>query len=384
MSTSDIPVVFLAQKGEIRQGKLKTATLAGLATALKKKEPPSLLGQFVWKQKVLFLFGYIDGKPIHENQHHLPPPLEGITYYGDIMVVASSDPNSFANPIPLKTADYETFYTCKLEGEDEDLDGEDAVAEGDAEEVVQEVEDAEADADADAEDEEDEYEHGEGDEDEAVDAAEDIDDDTEIPIPEKPVRMSKAKKLSAILHEEPEVLPTEEVSERPIRQKILQAISTVFTNSLDSEEQKSLESIIFQTAYDTATKQDVRRCWGVTPFQDSYLANARRIIGNLNPNSYIQNKGLWERYHAKELTLEQIAHQNYYELFPEQWEKLVDHQAKRERIQLEGDFSRATEKWQCNGCKMRKCTYYELQTRSADEPMTIFIHCLNCGKRWTQ
>jgi DNA-directed RNA polymerase subunit M/transcription elongation factor TFIIS len=114
------------------------------------------------------------------------------------------------------------------------------------------------------------------------------------------------------------------------------------------------------------------------------LATARRIIGNLNPNSYIQNKGLWERYEAKELNLEQIVHQNYYELFPEHWEKLVDHQAKRERIQLEGDFSRATEKWQCNGCKMRKCTYYELQTRSADEPMTIFIHCLNCGKRWTQ
>ena len=29
-----------------------------------------------------------------------------------------------------------------------------------------------------------------------------------------------------------------------------------------------------------------------------------------------------------------------------------------------------------------KCTYYQLQTRSADEPMTTFVTCINCGNRW--
>jgi DNA-directed RNA polymerase subunit M/transcription elongation factor TFIIS len=38
----------------------------------------------------------------------------------------------------------------------------------------------------------------------------------------------------------------------------------------------------------------------------------------------------------------------------------------------------------CGKCKKRKVDYYEKQTRGADEPMTIFAHCLACGKRWTQ
>jgi transcription elongation factor S-II len=36
----------------------------------------------------------------------------------------------------------------------------------------------------------------------------------------------------------------------------------------------------------------------------------------------------------------------------------------------------------CNRCKTKKTTYYQLQTRSADEPMTTFVSCLNCGKNW--
>lgn len=36
----------------------------------------------------------------------------------------------------------------------------------------------------------------------------------------------------------------------------------------------------------------------------------------------------------------------------------------------------------CNRCKTKKTTYYQLQTRSADEPMTTFVSCLSCGKNW--
>lgn len=39
---------------------------------------------------------------------------------------------------------------------------------------------------------------------------------------------------------------------------------------------------------------------------------------------------------------------------------------------------------QCGKCKKNSVDYYEKQTRGADEPMTLFAHCLNCGNRWRQ
>jgi transcription elongation factor S-II len=36
----------------------------------------------------------------------------------------------------------------------------------------------------------------------------------------------------------------------------------------------------------------------------------------------------------------------------------------------------------CGRCKSVKTTSTQKQTRSADEPMTVFVLCLNCGNRW--
>ena len=41
-----------------------------------------------------------------------------------------------------------------------------------------------------------------------------------------------------------------------------------------------------------------------------------------------------------------------------------------------------TDQFKCGKCKKRKCRYYQMQTRSADEPMTTFVTCVNCGNKW--
>ncbi|XP_055022422.1 transcription elongation factor A protein 2 [Boleophthalmus pectinirostris] len=41
-----------------------------------------------------------------------------------------------------------------------------------------------------------------------------------------------------------------------------------------------------------------------------------------------------------------------------------------------------TDMFVCSKCKGNNCTYNQVQTRSADEPMTTFVVCNNCGHRW--
>lgn len=38
--------------------------------------------------------------------------------------------------------------------------------------------------------------------------------------------------------------------------------------------------------------------------------------------------------------------------------------------------------FKCRNCKSTKTSHYAMQTRSSDEPMTIFVTCLGCGNRW--
>ena len=46
------------------------------------------------------------------------------------------------------------------------------------------------------------------------------------------------------------------------------------------------------------------------------------------------------------------------------------------------DNESETDMFQCGRCKQRKCKYFQMQTRSADEPMTTYVTCINCGHRW--
>ena len=70
------------------------------------------------------------------------------------------------------------------------------------------------------------------------------------------------------------------------------------------------------------------------------------------------------------------------EMYPEKWKSLVDSKIKRDNSLYNEELAAATDEFKCYKCKKRKCTYYQLQTRSADEAMTTFVTCLNCGNHW--
>ncbi|KAL3524073.1 hypothetical protein ACH5RR_016907 [Cinchona calisaya] len=48
----------------------------------------------------------------------------------------------------------------------------------------------------------------------------------------------------------------------------------------------------------------------------------------------------------------------------------------------EGPPKASTDQFKCGRCGKKETTYYQLQTRSADEPMTTFVTCVNCNNHW--
>jgi len=153
---------------------------------------------------------------------------------------------------------------------------------------------------------------------------------------------------------------------------------------LTSAEQEDLERGIYNAALQDAEKRHVHRVWENPEFVALYRITAQRVISNIDSASYIQNARLLARLQDGEFKPHDVAFMTYSDLYPESWAPLQETAMKREAKMLEVDKSAATDMFRCSRCGKRECTYYEMQTRSADEPMTQFIRCLNCGKQWRQ
>jgi transcription elongation factor S-II len=70
------------------------------------------------------------------------------------------------------------------------------------------------------------------------------------------------------------------------------------------------------------------------------------------------------------------------DLYPELWENLIIRNRKKMDALSENNLDNISSMFTCSRCKKNKCVHFQLQTRSADEPTTVFVTCLNCGKNW--
>ena len=82
------------------------------------------------------------------------------------------------------------------------------------------------------------------------------------------------------------------------------------------------------------------------------------------------------------MTPSEFANSNPVDHEPGRWRTLIQEAIARE-IALHSKSKTASIHMFCGSCKRKtKCDYYQLQTRSADEPMTTFVTCLECDRRW--
>ena len=123
------------------------------------------------------------------------------------------------------------------------------------------------------------------------------------------------------------------------------------------------------------------RYWSNALLRSKYVQKIMSIKFNVtNP----ANPTLRERVLDGSITPKKLATMTPYEMFPSKWQPLFEASAYRQmRRQLTTDIDTIPDgQIQCSKCRSRKTQFYEVQTRSADEPATIFVSCLKCGKRW--
>jgi transcription elongation factor S-II len=138
----------------------------------------------------------------------------------------------------------------------------------------------------------------------------------------------------------------------------------------------NLEKGIFNYAIKEATSKKIIKKWDNIYFAQLYVDRLRSIFNNL------KNPQFQEIIKTDEISPQTIAFMTHQEMNPERWRTLINNKILRDASKYVTNIAASTDMYTCKKCKSKKCTYYELQTRSADEPATIFVTCLDCGKHW--
>tara|TARA_B100000287_G_scaffold71469_1_gene62983 strand:- start:10157 stop:10660 length:504 start_codon:yes stop_codon:yes gene_type:complete len=139
----------------------------------------------------------------------------------------------------------------------------------------------------------------------------------------------------------------------------------------------NMEKGVFNNAIEYCKINNLPLKWSDKNFVKNYSVNARRVLANISytTNALVLREkikdGIIQSYNLVKMSRE--------EMNPEVWEALKTKTLNQAIFKKEehGDGM-----FKCNKCKSMKTVYYQMQTRSADEPMTTFVTCTDCSFKW--
>jgi|UniRef100_A0A6C0JKN7 DNA-directed RNA polymerase subunit M/transcription elongation factor TFIIS len=279
----------------------------------------------------LSIFAKIADDEEDSNQHMLPSPLDEESYSGVIVILATmSDSDDYEKPVTsyvnLGVEEYETLYhewSFNMSDEEEEAGEE--------------------------EEEEEEYEEP----DEAPRVA-----------PQVTVKTIKTKNVFV---------------ECAIRDKVVQNFTEVTSSEIASE----LEAQLLYSIVNYCKLNGIDVDWANKVFWNTYRSKAISLYENLRTNGTVTNTENWaKKLLSREVDPKAFVDMPAEELCPSRWKAALDKIVEAE-IRLYSKNVSAAIYLYCSRCKKKsKCDYYQMQTRSADEPMTTFVTCLECDREW--
>lgn len=131
----------------------------------------------------------------------------------------------------------------------------------------------------------------------------------------------------------------------------------------------NIEISVYNDTITYAKSHEVEALWDNFIFKHYYVIKSQQILENLKRFPEFRHLVVSEKLSTK------IVSMSFMDMRPKGSETT-------EAVVVENLDSVSDGIFKCAKCNKRKTTYYSRQLRSADEPMTNFITCLNCGHRW--
>jgi len=157
------------------------------------------------------------------------------------------------------------------------------------------------------------------------------------------------------------------------RENVVTKLNNIVNNKSICE---NLEKGIYNYTLKVCEEKNLLKKWSNESFVLLYIEKLRTLIINLKDNE------LLAKLASKEFKAHEFVYMSHQELRPKLWETLIEEKKIKDENKYTPKIEASTDNFICGKCKSKKCTYYQLQTRSADEPMTTFVTCLDCGNRF--
>jgi transcription elongation factor S-II len=159
------------------------------------------------------------------------------------------------------------------------------------------------------------------------------------------------------------------------RQTVTTKLLPVFENETT---RLNIEKGIFNFTIRSCKSNSQELSWKNAFLVKEYSKIARKVLANL---TYTPNAPMViEQINSGLIKPEELAGYTHEQLYPAFWKEqkkqiMAKYIHKKTEQEHDGFFK-------CGKCKTYKTTYTQAQTRSADEPMTTFVTCLNCDNVW--
>lgn len=146
---------------------------------------------------------------------------------------------------------------------------------------------------------------------------------------------------------------------------------------------RTLERLLWNWTRRTCKEERIPIFWDNARVRFRYTTRALSLVYNLR---HPKNPSLGDRVRALEIPLDKFIAMTPEEMFPGLYADIrARREAEKERMRRSRTHNEAPDGLLvCRSCKSKKTHYVLMQTRSADEPMTAFVSCLNCGRRWKE